>query len=230
MTDPALSRSPTKIRTILFDLDGTLLDTAPDLAYALNQVLEKNGCNPLPFTNIRPAASHGTIALIRTGFRIEPGDKMFETYRQQLLDIYRNNLSRETRLFSGMAELLDEIEQRDMNWGIVTNKPGFLTEPLLEELDLIERPACIVSGDSTPQRKPDPEPMLHACKLAGSEADQCLYIGDAQRDIEAGRNANMKTLVALYGYIGEHDRPLEWGADSAISHPNEVLDWVDQSG
>lgn len=230
MTDPALSRSPTKIRTILFDLDGTLLDTAPDLAYALNQVLEKNGCKPMPFTSIRPAASHGTIALIRTGFGIEPGDEMFETYRQELLDVYRNNLSRETCLFPGMAELLDEIEKRELNWGIVTNKPGFLTEPLLEELGLIDRPACIVSGDSTPQRKPDPEPMLHACQLAGSEASQCLYIGDAQRDIEAGRNANMRTLIALYGYIAEHDNPSEWGADSSISHPDEILRWVDQLG
>lgn len=214
--------------TILFDLDGTLLDTAPDLAYALNRVLEKNGREALPFSTIRPAASHGTIALVRLGFGIEPDDTNFETYRLQLLEIYSNNLSRETRFFPGIEELLNNIEQRGMNWGIVTNKPGSLTKPLLEELGLADRPACVVSGDSTPQRKPDPRPMLYACQLAGSQATQCLYIGDAERDIEAGKNANMKTLVALYGYISEQDNPLEWGADSAISHPDEILDWVDQ--
>lgn len=228
MTGSALSKSNTKIRTVLFDLDGTLLDTAPDLAYALNRVLEQNDRSPLPYSNIRPAASHGTIALVQLGFGIEPENDEFENYRKQLLDVYSDNLSRETRFFPGIEKLLENIEQRDMNWGIVTNKPGYLTEPLLEELGLSTRPACIVSGDTTPQRKPDPQPMLHACHLAGSQTEQCLYIGDAQRDIEAGKNANMWTLVALYGYIAESDTPLEWGADGAISHPDEILEWVDQ--
>jgi phosphoglycolate phosphatase len=214
------------IRTVLFDLDGTLLDTAPDLADALNRVLQEQGQQPLPLEVIRPHASHGTLALIRLGFQLSPDDPGFEPLRQRLLEIYRDNIANKTRLFSGTDTLLHEIERLGLNWGVVTNKPAFLTEPLLQQLALTPRTACIVSGDTTPNRKPDPEPMLHACHLAGSKAEQCLYVGDAQRDIEAGKNAGMLTLVALYGYIGEHDNPETWGADSMIHHPGEILNWL----
>lgn len=217
---------PHSIRTILFDLDGTLLDTAPDLADALNRVLIEQNRDPLPFEIIRPHVSHGSIALIRAGFDIDPETEPFEALRQRLLEIYRNNLANRTRLFPGTGNLLSEIEQRGMNWGVVTNKPAWLTEPLLEQLKLASRAACIVSGDTTARSKPDPMPMLHACELAGSEAAQCLYVGDAQRDIEAGRNAGMKTLVALYGYIDEDDNPQSWGADSMVQHPDEILAWL----
>ena len=113
-----------------------------------------------------------------------------------------------------------------MNWGVVTNKPAWLTDPLLEQIGLSERAACVVSGDTVAERKPHPAPMLHACQLAGSEAHQCLYVGDAARDIEAGRRAGMKTLVALFGYIGEDEQPDSWGADGMIAHPAELLDWI----
>jgi len=216
------------LRTVLFDLDGTLLDTAPDLAHALNQVLINQGRAPLPFERIRPVVSHGGKALIELGFGIDEVDAGFAELRRQLLDIYRANLARETRLFSGMEEVLEGLSARGLNWGVVTNKPGWLTEPLLRELALYEQAACVVSGDSVPERKPHPAPMLHACRLAGCEAPQCLYVGDAQRDIEAGRNAGMHTLVALFGYIQAEDRPETWGADGAVNAPLEILDRVDR--
>lgn len=215
------------LRTVLFDLDGTLLDTAPDLAHALNQVLINQGRAPLPFERIRPVVSHGGKALIELGFGIDEMDVGFADLRRQLLDIYRANLARETRLFPGMEEVLEGLSARGLNWGVVTNKPGWLTEPLLRELGLYEQAACVVSGDTVPERKPHPAPMLHACRLAGCEAPQCLYVGDAQRDIEAGRNAGMHTLAALFGYIQEEDRPEEWRADAMVEQPLEILDRVD---
>ncbi|MDA1108015.1 MAG: phosphoglycolate phosphatase [Proteobacteria bacterium] len=219
-------RTNNSLRTVLFDLDGTLADTAPDLAFALNAVLQEQDRAPLPFETIRPVVSHGGTALIRLGFEIEPGTAAFESLRLRLLDIYRDHLAQHTRLFPGIEELLGAIEQRGMNWGVVTNKPAWLTDPLLEQIGLSERAACVVSGDTVAERKPHPAPMLHACQLAGSEAHQCLYIGDAARDIEAGRRAGMKTLVALFGYIGEDEQPDSWGADGMIAHPADLLDWI----
>lgn len=218
------------IKTVLFDLDGTLADTAPDLAYALNRVLTEQGRAELPFETIRPVVSHGGIALIQLGFGLEPEQPGFEPLRQRLLAIYRDNIARHTTLFEGMAQLLDTLEARALNWGVVTNKPGWLTEPLLQALGLYERAAAIVSGDTLPERKPHPAPMLLACEQAGSQAAECLYVGDAERDIEAGRNAGMKTLVAGFGYLGESDRPQSWGADGLIQHPDEVLTWLAQAG
>lgn len=214
------------IRTVLFDLDGTLADTAPDLAYALNQVRQEQGLEAMPFETIRPHVSHGGIALTRLGFGLEPEHPDFPPLRERLLAIYRDNLARETRLFPGMEELLLHIEQQDMNWGVVTNKPGWLTEPLLEALGLSQRAACIVSGDTCTNRKPHPEPILYGCHQAGSEADQCVYVGDAQRDIEAGRRAGLKTLVALFGYIGNDDDPRSWQADALLQTPAEIISWL----
>ena len=214
-------------RTILFDLDGTLLDTAPDLADALNSLLQENRCEPLPYEHIRPVVSHGGMALIKLGFNIDSSDATFEPLRQRLLDIYRENISRHTQPFPGINELLDNIEQRGLNWGIVTNKPGWLTEPLLKDLELFDRAACVVSGDTLDERKPHPAPMLHACELANSRPEQCVYIGDAQRDIEAGNNAGMQTLVALFGYIQKDDDPYSWNASSLIKQPGDLLVWMD---
>ena len=216
------------LRTVLFDLDGTLLDTAPDLAHALNQVLINQGHAPLPFARIRPVVSHGGKALIELGFGIDELDASFAGLRQQLLEVYRENLARETRPFPGMTEVLAGIRARGLNWGVVTNKPAWLTEPLLRELGLYDQAACIVSGDTLVERKPHPAPLLYACRLAGSEATQCLYVGDAERDIAAGRNAGMHTLVALFGYIEAHERPLEWRADSMVRTPPEILERVDR--
>lgn len=216
-----------KLRTVLFDLDGTLADTAPDLAFALNSVLKAEGHPVLPLELIRPTVSQGTRSLLKLGFDITPDAPSFEPLRQRLLTIYRSNLTRETRLFPGISELLNEIEQRGMNWGIVTNKPSFLTDPLLDQLNLTHRAACIVSGDTTANSKPHPEPMLFACKQAGSKISQCLFVGDSRCDIEAGEKAGMKTLIALFGYVPAEENLEDWGADGMISHPLAVLDWID---
>ncbi len=213
-------------RTVLFDLDGTLLDTAPDLAYALNRVLGANGRSPLPPEEIRPHASHGSRSLIKLGFNLSPGEEGYEERRLELLEIYRDNLAARTRLFPGMDTVLDTIEQRGMNWGVVTNKPSWLTDPLMQALNLTDRAACIVSGDTTGNSKPHPEPMLHACRLAGSPPGECLYVGDAARDVEAGCAAGMRTIVALFGYVGADDKPETWGADGAIRQPDELLEWL----
>jgi phosphoglycolate phosphatase len=215
------------IRTVLFDLDGTLLDTAPDLAAALNTVRAENGQVPLPYEAIRPVVSHGGIALIELGFDLERSDPGFEPLRQRLLEIYRQNLSGQTRPFPGMEDLLATLEARGLNWGVVTNKPAWLTEPLLHDLDLFERAICVVSGDTLEERKPHPAPMLHACAQAGSQPAQCVYVGDARRDIKAGKNAGMRTLIALFGYIQETDTPDTWGASDAIRKPGDLIAWLD---
>ncbi len=219
---------PGGIQTVLFDLDGTLLDTAPDLAAALNTVLAENCREPLPFEIIRPVVSHGGIAIIRRGFGLEASDPAIEPLRQRLLEVYRANISTHTRPFPGMAEVLDTLEARDLNWGVVTNKPGWLTEPLLSDLGLLQRAACVVSGDTLAQRKPDPAPMLYACALAGSKPQRCVYLGDAERDVEAGKNAGMYTLVALFGYFRDNDLPWEWQADAMIDTPADLLVWLDR--
>lgn len=213
-------------RLVLFDLDGTLADTAPDLAYALNQTLRQQGRDELPFETIRPHVSHGGIALIRLGFGLAPGDPGFEALRRRFLEIYLANLARETRLFPGMDEVLSRLEAQRIPWGVVTNKPAWLTDPLMRQLALADRAAAIVSGDTLSNRKPHPDPILHACRTAAVPAADTLYIGDAERDIEAGNRAGTTTLAALFGYIGDQDDPAEWRADGLISSPEELLQWV----
>ncbi len=211
------------IETVLFDLDGTLADTAPDLAYALNIVLKEQGKKPCPYDQIRYTASNGTAALIKLGFgEIED----HHTLSQRLIEIYANNITRETTLFDGMSSLLEHIEQQGKNWGVVTNKPTFLTEPLMAQLGLSDRAACIVSGDTTAMRKPHPEPLLHASRLVNHPPEECLYVGDAERDIEAGNRAGMTTLAALFGYISDHDSPQHWQADGLINRPQDILQWI----
>lgn len=218
------------IRTVLFDLDGTLADTAPDLAAALNHVLVEEGRPPLPFARIRPVVSHGSTGLLRLGFGLAPDDPAFAPLRVRLLAHYAANLCRETRLFPGMTDVLRWLQVQGLRWGIVTNKPAYLTEALVPQLSLPYPPACIVSGDTTGNRKPHPEPMLHACALTGGDPAEVLYVGDAERDVRAGRAAGMRTVVALYGYIGEDEEPARWGADGAIRAPLELLSWLERHG
>ena len=210
-----------KIKTVLFDLDGTLADTAPDLAGALNHVLKAHDYSPLPYDTIRPHVSHGGVALTTLGFGKDHPD--FDALYKELLTHYENNIANETILFDGMNELLLELEKNNINWGVVTNKPGWLTEPLLLELNLSTRAATIVSGDTLKERKPHPAPILYACKEVGSEPSECIYVGDAERDIEAGNAAGMPSIVALFGYIAESDTPDKWGAHASINHPKEIL-------
>ncbi len=218
-------RERVTIQHILFDLDGTLADTAQDLAFTLNKLLQSEGRNTLPFEQIRPIVTNGANALIEFGFGdAVPADK-FKQLTQQFLDIYQNHLTHKTTLFPGMTELLETIEARGQLWGVVTNKPSWLTDPLMEELGLAQRAACIVSGDTVKHKKPHPQPMHHACELMGVSAAECIYVGDARRDIEAGQRAGMKTLAALFGYISEGDDPADWGADGMIEHPREIIEW-----
>jgi 2-phosphoglycolate phosphatase len=216
----------TSSRAVLFDLDGTLLDTAPDLARALNRVRGDDGLAPLPFAAIRPHVSHGSTALIALGYDLEPGTPAFECRRQRLLDAYHAEVAVESRLFPGMAAVLDTLEARGLSWGIVTNKPGWLTTPLLAALDLDRRAGCVVSGDSTPHAKPHPEPLLAAAAAIGIPATQCLYVGDAERDVVAARAAGMAVLVALYGYLAPGDEPARWGATACIERAAELLAWL----
>lgn len=215
------------IRCVLFDLDGTFADTAPDLHQALNFVLTSRGHEPIGFEQLRPVVSHGTGAMLRVGFGIETDDPGYAQLKQDFLDYYLANIDRYTRLFEGMDELLGEFAARSIAWGVVTNKPAWLTDPLMAALGLDERAACIVSGDTTAYAKPHPEPILHACRQIGIDPAQTLYVGDAQRDIQSGKQAGTKTLVALFGYFSEQDRPETWEADGMISHPRDIVGWLD---
>jgi phosphoglycolate phosphatase len=221
------SLTPT-VRTILFDLDGTLVDTAPDMAYALNRIREEEGQPHLPYELIRDQVSNGSAALIRLAFDQDEHHPRHQGLKERFLEIYRSNLNLDSCLFPGMAPVLAYIERRGMNWGVVTNKPSWLTDPLMQALGLEERSITTISGDTTDERKPHPKPLLVACEEAGSTPAECLYVGDALRDIEAGRAAMMRTLVALYGYIDDTQKPHEWGADGMIRDPRELLGWISQ--
>jgi phosphoglycolate phosphatase len=214
------------MRAVLFDLDGTLADTAPDLGHALNLQRERHGLPPLPQEIIRPYASHGTVGLFDIGFGLTPQDARFAHMREEYLALYTANLCLHATLFPGMAELLDELEDKGIAWGVVTNKPARFTNPLLELLGLTQRAASIVSGDTCPHPKPHPEPLLCAAREIGVAPQSCLYVGDAERDIEAARAAGMPALVAAYGYLGENDKPETWRALSIIDSPAEIMRYL----
>lgn len=216
------------IDTILFDLDGTLADTAPDLAGALNAIRVKQGLTELPLETISPTVSLGGNAMIKLAFGLEESDDGFEEIREQFLNYYLEHIADETQLYEGMQELLTTLENNNKNWGIVTNKSTWLTTPLLKALELDKRSACIVCGDTTEHRKPHPAPILHACELMKAEPATTLYIGDAQRDIEAGSRAGTKTMVALYGYIEENENPVDWNADSMVNSVHEINDKISE--
>ena len=210
----------------MFDLDGTLVDTAPDLAYALNLQLKRHGKPQLCDAAIRPFASHGSRGLVGLGFAITPKDDNFLAMRDEYLAIYDTVFTRSPVLLPGMADLLQAIETKGLKWGIVTNKPRRFTIPLIESMgmDLSKRAACVVSGDDAPLPKPSPATLLMACSQVGVKPENCMYVGDAERDIQAARAAGMEAVVALFGYIDVTDRPSEWGADALIKTPKELLD------
>jgi phosphoglycolate phosphatase len=214
---------------VLFDLDGTLADTAPDLALALNRTLEHFGRPALPYERIRPVVSHGGIALIRLGFGMSPDSPGFDARRQMLLDLYAENLCRETRLFDGMAEVLERLERDAIRWGVVTNKPAWLTEPLVEQMGLRARLAALVSGDTLPLRKPHPAPICHACSLVPVAPERTWYVGDAGRDMQAGRAAGCNTIAAEYGYLHPEDPAADWDADARIADPTDLLVLLDHA-
>lgn len=213
------------LRAVLFDLDGTLLDTAPDLIRVLNQVRVEQGREPVPWALARTQVSHGSAGLIRLGFPDLSGQPL-EQLRLRLLELYSAQLAVETRLFAGCQAVLDQLTARGMAWGIVTNKPGFLTTPLLSTLGLDRLAGCVVCGDTLPERKPHPAPLLLAAAQLSVPAPQCLYVGDAERDVQASRAAGMCVLVARYGYLGPNDDPASWQPDGQIDAPGGIIDWL----
>jgi phosphoglycolate phosphatase len=213
------------LRAVLFDLDGTLLDTAPDMVGALDALRRENGLVPLPFEEVRSSVSHGSGRLVRLGFPDADAQRL-GTLQRRYLEIYGAALSARTRLFPGMEAVLAELSALRLALGVVTNKPAWLTDPLLEQLGLRERFACVVSGDTLSERKPHPMPLLHAAKLAGAEPEECLYVGDAERDVQAARAAGMPSLVATYGYLADGENWRAWGGDGAIAAPADLLGWI----
>lgn len=213
-------------QALLFDLDGTLLDTAPDLAFALNTLLNKKGKENLNYEAIRPIASHGAKGLIELGFGLSREHELYPELRDELLAIYQDNICQHTTLFNGISDVLQHLTEQQIVWGIVTNKPGYLTEALLNEINFPTIPACVVSGDTVSKCKPYPDPLWHACELIDIKPENCIYIGDAERDIEAGLRAGMKTWVASYGYLAATDNFLSWGADAVIEHPLDMISFL----
>jgi phosphoglycolate phosphatase len=210
-------------KAVLFDLDGTLIDTAPDMGGALNRLLLEEGLEPIPIERIRPYVSQGGLVLTRLGFDSKVPESEIEPLRQRFLDHYRAIVANDSRLFDGYEGILSELEARSIPWGIVTNKPEWLTHPLLQQLDLAERSSVVIGGDTLEHRKPHPLPLQVAAERLGVNTEQCLYVGDDERDIVAGKAANMKTLVAAYGYIEDGTDIERWGADGVIDSPGELL-------
>ena len=211
------------IQLVLFDLDGTLADTAPDLAAAVNRMLSNRGRAPVPLETLRPLASHGARGLIGRAFGLSPADANYEELRQEFFGEYESALCEASVLFPTMAETLAALDADGVLWGIVTNKMARFTDPLVHALGLATRAACVVSGDTTPHAKPHPAPLLHALQSAGKTREESVYVGDDLRDVQAGRAAGLRTVAAAYGYLGDADPIEQWGADHIIHAPVELL-------
>lgn len=217
------ARAQSAIAAVLFDLDGTLADTAPDLAYALNVQRRARRQPEMPVEQLRPHVSQGARGMLREGLGLRPEDAEYLHARDEFLQIYAANLSRESRLFEGMHEVLDALEARAIKWGIVTNKLTAYTLPLVEALGLAQRPGCVICGDTTAHAKPHPAPLLEASRRLATDPCHCVYVGDDERDVQAAHAAGMVPIVALYGYLGAEKPPQQWGANLYISQPLNLL-------
>jgi len=218
MTFPSALPAP---RAVLFDLDGTLADTAPDLAAAVNWMRTERGLEPTPYALLRPTASAGARGMIGAAFGLAPGDEGYEELRVQWFERYQSAMAVHTTLFDGIADLLDGIVGAGMTWGIVTNKPARFTDPLVPQIGLAHA-GCVISGDTTPHAKPHPAPLLEAARRLELDPAHCWYVGDDLRDIEAGRAAGMITVACGWGYCGSID-PVTWGADYLLETPRDLL-------
>lgn len=218
MTFPTVMPAP---RAILFDLDGTLADTAPDLAAAVNWLRTERGLDPTPYEILRPTASAGARGMIGAAFGLAPGDEGYEELRLAWFDRYQSAMSTYTTLFDGIPELLAGISDAGMRWGIVTNKPARFTDPLVPQIALAHA-GCIISGDTTGHAKPHPAPLLEGARRLDLAPEQCWYVGDDLRDIEAGREAGMVTVACTWGYCGAVE-PSTWGADYLLETPAQLL-------
>ncbi len=213
------------IQAVLFDLDGTFADTAPDLGYAVNLMRKARNLPPVPEEKTRPVTSSGARGLLGAGFGITPDHADYLAMRDEFLNLYEANLCRETCLFDGMAELINSLEARQLTWGIVTNKAERFALPLMKLLGYGTRSACVIGGDTTGKMKPHPEPLYAAAKAIQIAPEHCLYVGDDERDIQAGRAAGMKTIAVRYGYLNGSD-PAAWGADAAVDKPLNIMNYL----
>lgn len=211
------------IKAVLFDLDGTFADTAPDLAAALNHARATRGLPPLPLAVIRTQASHGSRGLLKIGFGIEPDAPDYDALRDLFLDYYARNICVHTRPFLDMDELVGKLERRGIQWGIVTNKPHRYTLPLMQALGYAGRAACLISGDTCAHAKPHPEPMLKACEIMNVTPAQCLYLGDDLRDMQAANASGMRGIIANYGYVGDGATVENWSAHGSVDRPMELI-------
>jgi phosphoglycolate phosphatase len=214
-------RAPT--RAVLFDLDGTLIDSAPDLGAAADQMRIDRGLPSLPLARYRPMAGAGARGMLGVAFGITPSEPGFDALREEFFVSYERRMLRATQAFDGVAELVAALSARGLQWGVVTNKSKRFTDPLTSAMPLFETARAIVSGDTTPFSKPHPEPLFEAARRLGVPAAQCVYVGDDERDIIAGRAAGMRTVAATYGYMGEQAEIARWDADAAIASPLELL-------
>jgi 2-phosphoglycolate phosphatase len=216
------------MQAILFDLDGTLIDTAPDLAHSLNHIRAEEGLAPLPLNQIRKQVSDGAIALVKLGFGIEQSNSDYPRFRARILDHYEANIFDKTCLFQGIEKLLTWCEQQQLPWGIVTNKPRNLTEKLLEIMSLSERCQVLICPEDVLNKKPAPDPLLKAASILKSEPHKTLYVGDHLRDIQAAKAANMASVAAAYGYLKAPNEADQWHADLVIKHPEDLIIYLQQ--
>ncbi len=211
---------------VLFDLDGTLVDSAPDLAAAANALRHAHGMAPLPYEQLRPMVGSGARGMVGVAFGVAPGEARFEELKARFLDTYAGCLLQRTVLFDHMQGLLEALEAAPLPWGIVTNKAARFTAPLVAGLGLAERAATVISGDTTAHAKPHPQPLLEAARRLGVAACNCLYVGDDLRDMQAGRAAGMSVAAATWGYLGQGDAVHDWPADTWVASGQELLTWL----
>lgn len=215
-----------KLEAVFFDLDGTLLDTAPDLASAMNSLLREHGRKPVVFSDFRYQVHGGSALMLAHSFHITEGNPEYPTLKEKFFEHYLKTIAHKTHFFDGMDQVLNHLDNNFIPWGIITNKPTRLTESLLSHFDIEQRSCCVVTGDALKVRKPYPDPLLYACQLASCNPTKSVYIGDTEDDIIAAKAAGMMSIAVTYGYHDEHSHPHNWEADAVVNSPLEVLDWL----
>jgi len=216
----------TDVAAVLFDLDGTLVDSAPDLAGAANDLRAAHGLPPLAYELLRPVVGSGARGMLQAAFGISPGHERFDGLREDFLARYEARILQQTQVFERIEPVLLALERHHLHWGIVTNKASRFSVPVVQGLGLAPRCAVLVSGDTTPHAKPHPAPLLEAARRIGLPAAQCIYVGDDRRDIEAGRGAGMRVLAAAWGYLGQGESVHDWAADAVLHEPEQLLNWL----